>query len=231
MQIIVPKTLCQNSNKHFYDLSGDYMILEGDGTDGGYASIIEALTLIPPHGLTCEFGVRKGRSSQIIMEQTAGMPNPTHIAVDPYGSIAYYSNKLLPPGTTDYSNQMKLEAMKNLSTIACELGVNLLFLPMEDTEYFKRFSDGVPVYNHIKTIVNEYSFVFVDGQHSLEAVLNAANFFLSRMKSGGIIVFDNADCYDHNIVDELLVKNSFEQMEQLAEPSQLDFKKFYKYIG
>lgn len=205
------------------------MLLEGDGTELGYETIREVLKLIPSYGITCEFGVRKGRSSQLIMESISHMPNPIHVAVDPYGSIEYFSNKKLSPGTTDYSNQMKFETMKNLAKIACDLNVHLLFLPMEDTEYFKRFSDGVPTYSFHKKIVSEYSFVFVDGQHSFESVYGSANFFLSRMKHGGIIVFDNTDCYDHAQVDSMLVENSFIELKEFSVP--LDHKKFYKFIG
>lgn len=206
------------------------MNLEGDGTDKGYGILLEALKMSPNQGLTCDIGIRKGRSSQLIMEHTAQFrQNHTHISIDPYGSIGYHATTYLPPGVTDYSNQMRRETVYNLSKIAMQLNVNLFFLPMEDSEFFIRFADGVPVYQETKELVNEYGFVFVDGQHSLEAVRAAVNFFSTRMAPNGVLMFDNTDVYDHGQVHVGLLDKGFKYRVEL-EMRDTDYKKVYQFV-
>lgn len=205
------------------------MKLDGDGHEKGYEVLKHALELSPNIGLSCDIGVRKGRSSQLIMEHVARTKeNPTHIAIDPYGSIGYHADRYLPAGQSDYSNQMRRETMNNLSKLGMDLNVNLLFLPMEDTEFFQRFGDGVPLYQHEKALINEYGFVFVDGQHSLEAVRHAINFFSSRMVSNGVLMFDNTNVYEHFQVHIGLLESGFTYISEL-EMEDTDYKKVYQY--
>jgi hypothetical protein len=123
---------------------------------------------------------------------------------------------------------MRRETFNNLSTVAMNLNVNLFFLPMEDSEFFIRFADGVPIYQGKKELVNKYGFVFVDGQHSLEAVKLAINFFSTRMISKGILMFDNTDVYDHSQVHVGLLDKGFKYIREL-EMLDTDYKKVYQY--
>jgi hypothetical protein len=205
------------------------MQLEGDGSDRGYNILLDALTMSPNEGLTCDIGVRRGKSSQLIIEHTAKFrQNHTHVAIDPYGSIGYHATTYLPPGITDYSNQMRRETFCNLSTVAMNLNVNLFFLPIEDSEFFIRFADGVPVYQETKRLVNDYGFVFIDGQHSLEAVKEAVNFFSTRMVPKGVLVFDNTNVYEHYQVHVALLLSGFTYISEL-EMNDTDYKKVYQY--
>lgn len=206
------------------------MNLEGDGTPQGYEVLLRALEMSPAQGLSCDIGVRKGRSSQLIMEHiSVRKQNHTHIAIDPYGSIGYQATRYLPEGTSDYSNQMRRETFSNLSKIAMDLEVDLFFFPVEDSEFFKRFSDGVPTYQYTKQIVKDYGFVFVDGQHSLDAVREATNFFSTRMARGGILMFDNTDVYEHYQVHAGLLFSGFKYISEL-EMTDTDYKKVYQYM-
>lgn len=204
------------------------MKLDGDGQERGYDILNTALNMSPNMGLTCDIGVRKGRSSQLIMEHISRTKqNPTHIAIDPYGSIEYHAGRVLAPGVTEYSNPMRRETMHNLSKVALELHVNLLFLPMEDSEFFIRFADGVPIYEGTKRFVNEYSFAFIDGQHSLEAVQVAIDFFATRILPDGVLMFDNCDVYDHSQAHHKLLESGFIYLTEL-EMNDTDYKKVYQ---
>jgi len=121
-------------------------------------------------GLTCEIGLREGGSTQLILNsiKNSGVPK-IHIAIDPYGNIEYRHNENASM-RLDYTNQMKNRTLYNLYKYCYENDVECLYFPLEDVEFFKRYSDGVPVYNQYKQLINKYSLVFFDGPHSCNLV-------------------------------------------------------------
>ena len=170
-------------------------------------------------GLTCEIGLRTGGGTKIILE-TIQRTHPqirTHISIDPYGSLPYvdYMNKW--PDQGPYHNEMMRQAMVDLySLLAAKPRVNFLFFPMEDTEFFKRFGDGVPVYlEGRKKIISQYALVVFDGPHTAEQTLAEAKFFTPRTAIGAILVFDDTggDFYDHSVVDQYVTANGWEKLD------------------
>jgi hypothetical protein len=85
---------------------------------------------------------------------------------------------------------------------------------MEDTEFFMRFEDGVPVYNEYKQILKDYALVFFDGPHDVPSVLKEISFFSSRTPVGGIWVFDDITYYDHDVVEKVIFNLGFQPMEK-----------------
>jgi undecaprenyl pyrophosphate synthase len=117
-------------------------------------------------GFTCEIGVREGGSTQMILNTLKNtQQNKIHIAIDPFGNIDYehWENR---KEKLDYTNKMKNNMLKNLYTFCSENNMECLYFPLEDTEFFNRYSDGVPIYNENKYILNKYSLVFFDGPHT-----------------------------------------------------------------
>jgi hypothetical protein len=148
-------------------------------------------------GFTCEIGVREGGSTQMILNTLKNtQQNKIHIAVDPFGNIDYehWENR---KEKLDYTNKMKNNMLKNLYTFCSENNMECLYFPLEDTEFFNRYSDGVPIYNENKYILNKYSLVFLDGPHTTKLVKDEFDFFYSKIPSGGVIVFDDIDQYPH----------------------------------
>ena len=177
----------------FEDGCGDYYILYD-----------AAMMIRDIPGITCEIGLRAGGGTKRILDalQTKLAPR-THIAIDPYGEIPYFWKENFIPEETDYSNNMRDRIMISMSQYCIENpNINFYLYPMEDTEFFKRFADGVPVYfNKGKQIINEYSLVHFDGPHSLETTLNETLFFEPRALKGAIFVYDDVvDYYDHNVI-------------------------------
>lgn len=58
--------------------------------------------------------------------------------------------------------------LANLYAMCPSTGMECLFFPLEDTEFFKRYCDGIPIYDEYKRIVNKYAMVFLDGPHTTE---------------------------------------------------------------
>jgi hypothetical protein len=85
---------------------------------------------------------------------------------------------------------------------------------LEDHEFFKRYADGVPVYDEQKIMVNEYAFVFFDGPHTNEAVEEELNFFLDRAPNGAVYVFDDIWMYDHDKFEKIMFDRGFKLIEK-----------------
>jgi hypothetical protein len=167
------------------------------------------------NGLTCEIGVREGGSTKLILDTLRNTnQNKIHIAIDPFGNIEYehWENK---KEKLDYTNSMKIKMLKNLYTYCDDHNVDVLFFPLEDTEFFKRYKDGVPIYNEYKSIINEYALVFLDGPHTTELVKNEFDFFKDKIPKGGIIVFDDIEQYPHmDNLDDYIKEYNFEIVEK-----------------
>lgn len=170
-------------------------------------------------GLSCEIGVREGGSSQLIMDQ---FKDRIHIGVDPYGDLRYRADEG-HMSTMDYSPSMQTRMLSNLYTSHPD---QFIFFPMEDTEFFARFQDGVPLYRDgQKTVRNEYAFVFIDGPHSLEDVRREFRFFKDKVPVGGAIVFDDVCYYPHNELESEIAEAGFKFMESGRS------KRAYKRLG
>lgn len=181
-----------------------------------YEILQNAVTLIKGvPGLSCELGMRMGGSSYLIMKELLiNEDKRVHIGVDPYGNIAYshFEDKVV---RFDYTTKMKYTAQNFLNTWCLENEFDYIFFPLEDTEFFKRYADGVPVYNVHKTICNTYAFVFYDGPHTTQLVKHEIDFFKDRTPIGGVWVFDDVDQYPHmQHLDKYIVSLGFEIYQQ-----------------
>lgn len=202
-----------------------YAKLEVDGPYQIYEILkkyIPTLKNVP--GLSCEIGLRRGGGTRFIMESFLENNDiRTHICLDPYGNILY--NDIAGEHRSDYTNDMRNETLCELYKFAYEKRLNILFFNLEDSEFYYRFGDGVPIYNEEKELINTYCFVHVDGQHDTKSVMLAAKFFITRMSVNGIIAFDNTDHYDHTGIHKLLINNGYEFLEDVLH------KKIYKRVS
>ncbi len=195
--------------------------------NGDYHVVIDGVKLVANvPGITCEVGVRAGGGSQYIMETLAETnQKKTHIGIDPYGNIPTEGRN---NGFTryDYTNKMRNDCMIELYQLSTELSINFLFFALEDTEFFKRYGDGVPVYQNTgkggccthgsqncvkcgeKSIETQYSFVFLDGPHATTALIEEFHFFKNRTASGAVIAFDDINFYDIGLIERDHIFNS-----------------------
>ena len=183
------------------------MAIAGDGTE--YEILKDACTHVKGDKLlTCEIGVREGLGSKIILEAFKDKTH-WHIGIDPYGNISYqhYDVRAIVAKTgeklplnfrADYTNQMKAELLKNLNYPLFTL------YQLEDTEFFKRFADGVPIYMKEKRILTHYDLVHFDGPHRTTDILNEVIFFTSRAKKNCVFVFDDIDKFNISLIWDML---------------------------
>lgn len=162
------------------------------------------------YGLTCEIGVREGGGTHVILDALKSTnQKKIHIAIDPFGNIDYEHWETIKE-KLDYTNTMKNKMLKNLYEYCSNNNMEVLFFSLEDTEFFKRFADGVPVYNEYKQIINTYSLVFFDGPHTTKLVRDEFDFFKDKIPVGGMLVFDDIDQYPHmNFLDLYIQSYNF----------------------
>lgn len=189
-------------------------------------------------GAIVEIGTRRGGSAKLIIDTLVNTHNNNRamFCIDPYGNIdlditninasIHYPGKYEVEGDPmskdvkfptkfDYTNDMRNRIIPSLYYYAYNAGLNFTFFCLEDTEFFDRYSTGVPVYDEEKKLVNEYAFVFYDGPHTNEAVITEISFFSLKSPIGAVWVFDDIWMYDHDMIEkDYLFANGFEVLEK-----------------
>lgn len=168
-----------------------------------------AKDIVGVEGIVCEIGLRQGGGMGVMILGCIDSENTARpfISVDPYGNLMYSAME----GVTkrlDYTNEMKYITMINLYKLALEKNLMLDLITLEDTEFFKRFEDGIPVYNLDKKIYTNYALVHLDGPHFLNEVMCEVDFFIDRISMNGYIVFDDVHFYDLSKIHEKLLANN-----------------------
>jgi hypothetical protein len=188
-------------------------------------------------GAVVEIGSRRGGSAKIIIDGLVeiGDSNRPMFCIDPYGNIElgitninasiHYPGKYELTGDPmskeenikskfDYTNEMRNRIIPSLYYYAYQRGLNFTFFCLEDTEFFNRYADGVPVYDEEKKLVNEYAFVFFDGPHTNKALQEEIDFFLPRSPIGATWVFDDIWMYDHDKFEKIMFDQGFQILEK-----------------
>lgn len=190
-------------------------------------------------GAIVEIGTRRGGSAKMIIDTLVanGGVGRNMFCIDPYGNIEIECTNInitahqLPnacevkgdPNSLDevqsikldyYDNTMRNRIVPSLYYYAFNAGLEFQFFFLEDTEFFEKFENGVPVYNEGKSIVNEYAFVFFDGPHTLPLLMAEVVFFLSRANVGTVFVFDDIWMYNHASIEEALDLNNFKLLHK-----------------
>ena len=172
------------------------MSIAGDSVE--YEILKKACTYVKGNNLlTCEIGVREGLGSQIILDAFKDKTH-WHIGIDPYGNLNYQHYDKGSPYRSDYTNQMKLRLLHDLNY------PNFTLFTLEDTEFFKRFSDGIPIYREEKSILTHYDLVHFDGPHQTVEILNEVIFFTSRAKEKCVFIFDDYPKYNMGLIWDML---------------------------
>lgn len=208
------------------------------GTDSHeYEILARAVTQIKGiPGNVIEIGTRRGGSAKIIIDTLVanGDTNRNMFCVDPYGNIEIectnknitmhipgvkiegdpQSLEITQPLRFDYNDQMRNRIVPSLMYYAFDKGLNFQFFFLEDTEFFDRYGDGVPVYSDFKTLANEYAFVFFDGPHTTEIILDELDFFVERSVPGSVFVFDDHWMADHDKIEQSLFYHGFVLLEK-----------------
>jgi len=187
-------------------------MISGDSKE--YEFFDEAIKLLKnPIGVSVEIGVRRGMGTKCIIDAYRKYHPGVklkHLGIDPYGDIIYRTADSDLGGRLDYTNKMKQEALLDLIKEYPEFN----FINLEDSEFFKRFADGYPVYDNEKKLLTQYEMVHFDGPHDTESVMKEVNFFLDRKPKQCVYVFDDIDTHDIDKIGEHLIWNGFKEIKK-----------------
>lgn len=188
--------------------------LEGDSAE--YDILYRGAQLIKGvPGFTLEIGLRRGGGTEVIIQSCLdNQDRRTHIAIDPYGDLPLPVDHWGEALRFDYTNAMKAQSLPRIFQWCADREAEFLFFNMEDTEFFKRFADGVPTYSQVKMVGNEYALVFFDGPHSVHAIRQEVEFFVERAPLGAVWVFDDIRLYSHSQIDEWVLAHGFESVQR-----------------
>lgn len=193
----------------------NYNIIDLPGDSGDYDLLFNAAKSIKDvPGAVCEIGTRRGGSLKVIVDGllTNGDHNRNVVCIDPYGNIDYADNEQVTR-KLDYTNDMRNETLPNIYGYMQGKPVNVVFVCMEDTEYFNRFADGIPFYQEHKILETQYSLVFFDGPHDTPSLYKELEFFYPRSVKGTQFIFDDIAVYPHDKIEQDLFANGFELVE------------------
>jgi hypothetical protein len=200
------------------------IMLNENGRD--YHVLVDAAKAIKGvEGMTVEIGLREGGGSKNIIDtliQNSDLGR-THIAIDPYGHIEYRlkDNETV---TYDYHNDMRNRTIASMYAYIQNKNINFLFFPLEDSEFFIRFSDGVPTYSDkSKRMETKYALVYFDGPHTTQDTFDETQFFMARAVPGSIFVYDDIEgYYDHEYIKKHLFQNGWiERMRSTTKNSYI----------
>jgi hypothetical protein len=137
------------------------------------------------------------------------------VFIDPYGNIEYAQKDGVVRQRTDYTNQMRNETLSVLYYHVGNHPVNPVPFIMEDTEFFKRFADGVPFYHEHKVLETKYALVFFDGPHDVPSIITEIEFFHPRSVPGSVWVFDDVvGYYDHDKIEQIIFELGWKLIEK-----------------
>jgi len=171
-------------------------------------------------GLVAEIGTRLGGGIKVIMESCLANDDRRYfIGIDPYGDIPYIHGERCYNAKSqiercDYNDNMMAAFLSSIYDFCHQNDLYFQQFILEDTEFMKRYEDGVVIYNQEKMLINNYARVHVDGPHDLNSVIVETEFFMPRVSQGGFLVYDDVLDYDHDVVDEILLNNNFERVNK-----------------
>ena len=172
---------------------------QGDSLE--YDLIEQAIQFLKnPIGNTIEIGVRDGFASKLIIDAWRKHQKIPliHLGIDPYGDIPYNeSDTSLNIDYTGYNNKMKQDMLVYMSHEYSEFNL----INLEDTEFFDKFSNGYPIYNKKKKLINKYDFVLLDGPHDTQSILNEMKFFMKRAPEQQLIMIDDVKSFDLSLIE------------------------------
>jgi len=187
-------------------------MISGDSSE--YEFFDDAIKLLKnPIGVSVEIGVRRGMGTKCIIDAYRKY-HPSiqlkHLGIDPYGNILYRTSDNDKGGRLDYTNNMKQDALLAIIKEYPEFN----FINLEDSEFFKRYADGYPVYDFEKKLLTKYETVHFDGPHDTESVMKEVDFFLDRRPEQCVYIFDDIDTHDIDKIGEHLIWNGFKEFKK-----------------
>lgn len=154
------------------------------------------------YGVVIECGTGKGVGTKMIIEALSNTETKFY-SVDNYplykgGDINPYegaTHPLMHDG--EFYRVTKDRTLEQLNRRAKAFHCHFVQINQDDIYFCKKTKDEVKL-------------AFIDSEHSLEHVIKLAVHLTPKVVEGGMMVFDDVQCYDHSIVDEFMYHQGFD---------------------
>lgn len=155
-----------------------------------YDLALEASLKFPESVSFAETGTRSGHSAMVILKAINDSGKKRWLfTIDPYGDKPYGVGQVTSR-TYDYGEQHYRNAMHSLSRYAWENDLLHHHYRMRSQEY-GFMAENVEFWHGGDIVGHRYGFVYLDGEHTVEAINSELAFFLPRLEDGGAIVIDD----------------------------------------
>lgn len=148
-----------------------------------------------------EIGTKLGGSAIMFLRALAFQADPRwFLTIDPYANIEFWNDgeDKSQPGHNEGMSSYR-RAMRLLAMAAEETGSNWIHFLCTDEEWFTKTFKYIklPTPKGDRSSISTFSFVYLDGPHNTETVLQQLSFFRSRMCKGGIITIDDSHLFSN----------------------------------
>lgn len=166
-----------------------------------YDSIINVAKTLDSDAIFIEIGTRAGGTALLALNAILDSKiSRQFITVDPYGNKPYFAGKETFGGI--YGEDYYQVAMKEISTYCFNNKLYHTHFKIESSDFIKIF-EQVKFWYEGRLLNTKFGYVFLDGEHTEEAIVKELEWFLPRMYNGGLIVIDDVS-YNPNPTNELL---------------------------
>ena len=130
------------------------------------------------------------------------------ITVDPYGDLPYFwAGRGF--SKTGYGEDFYKEAMKLLSNFAYDNRVYHTHFKLTSDDFMKIF-DEISIYDEDKVLGKTFAFVYLDACKEQNTIAKEFEWFKKRMKSGGLIIFDDYDEIKNQEITNIVTQHILE---------------------
>ena len=154
---------------------------------------LELAKTLPQEAIFIDVGTRAGGSAGAMMMAVHESQRPRWVfTVDPHGGRVYRAGNEVVPRM--YEEGLYKEAMKYLSQLAGEYNVHHCHWRLTSQDFMRIWPD-IGFWYAGAEIPKTFGLVYLDGEHTEEAVSQEFSWFEPRLVEGGLVIVDDIRYY------------------------------------
>jgi len=174
-----------------------------------YAEALEVSKKLPEDVCFIETGTRNGDSAMVFLKAILDSGKKRWLfTVDPYGDKPYGVGNIVS-STYGYDEQHYRNAMYSLSKYAWDNDLLHYHYRMLSQEFYK-VAEVTEFWHSSAKVERKYGLVYLDGEHTFDAIKKELDFFLTRLVKGGVIIVDDISFITQNEISELPIQGEIE---------------------
>lgn len=170
-----------------------------------YEEALRVSKELPENISFVETGTRDGDSAMVFLKAILDSGKKRWLfTVDPYGDKPYGVGNVLST-TYGYGEQHFRNALHSLSKYAWDNDLLHYHYRLRSQEYHK-MAELTEFWHNGERVNHMYGLVYLDGEHTYDAIIKELDFFLPRLVKGGVIIIDDISFITEEQINELPIK-------------------------